>query len=121
MDNLFLCFIALVGTESDGQYRYEFIYTDNIDEVWGDNFDYVPACLCNGLYPNDEYITEVEIVKLPCKLNLIQENCCFGMQDCYDGIIALAYTDDEEPIVFNSGEEKTKIKLLISQIDEKAR
>ena len=118
MDTLKLCFISLVGMESDGRYRYEFIYTDNIDEVWGDNFDYVPACLCNGLYPNDEYITEVEIVKLPCKLNLIQENCCFGMQDCYDGIIALAYTDEDEATLFNAGDTKEEIENKLSQLEQ---
>ena len=37
----YLCLVRLVGDESDGYYRYEFIFTDNPDEVWGDNLEYV--------------------------------------------------------------------------------
>jgi hypothetical protein len=30
-----LGFIRLIGEESDGYYRYEFIFTNNINEFWG--------------------------------------------------------------------------------------
>lgn len=86
-----LCFIRLIGEENDGYYRYEFIFTDNIDEVFGENFEYKPAGLVNDLIPSDEYITEIHIVKTKLKFDLVQNNMCFGMQDCMDGIVALAY------------------------------
>lgn len=35
-----LGFIRLIGEETDGYYRYEFIFTNNIDEFWGENFEY---------------------------------------------------------------------------------
>ena len=38
-DDLRLCFVNKVGEESDGKKRYEFIFTDNIDEVWGGGFE----------------------------------------------------------------------------------
>lgn len=37
----YLCFVRLIGDESDGYYRYEFIFTDTPDEVWGENWEYV--------------------------------------------------------------------------------
>ena len=86
-----LGFIKLIGEETDGYYRYEFIFTDNIDEFWGEGFEYKPCCLVNNLIPNDEYMTEIHIVKMKIKLDLIQDSCCFGFQDCTDGIIALAW------------------------------
>ena len=91
-----LCFIRLIGEENDGYYRYEFIFTDNADEFWGDNFEYKPAGLVNDLIPSDEYITEIHIVKTKIKFDLIQNNMCFGMQDCMDGIVALAYENIDE-------------------------
>ena len=47
-----LGFIHLIGEETDGYYRYQFIFTNNIDEFWGENFDQKPCCLVNGLMPN---------------------------------------------------------------------
>ena len=100
----------------------QFEITNNIDEFWGENFDQKPCCLVNGLMPNEEYIYEVHIVKMKIKLDLIQDNCCFGFQDCTDGIIALAWENmddyDEYPeergrLFFKFGEtlENTEEKL----------
>jgi hypothetical protein len=126
IENPYLCFIRLIGEENDGYYRYEFIFTDNIDEVWGDDFDQKPCCLVNGLMPNEEYIYEVHIVKMKIKLDLIQDNCCFGFQDCTDGVIALAWENmddyDEYPedgrIFFRFGEtlEEVENKLAIKNV-----
>ena len=92
-ENVKLCFINLIGKENDGYYRYEFIFTDNIDNVFGEDFDQMPACLVNNLMVSDEYITEIHIVKMRIKLELAQDSCCFAMSDFYDGICAIAFED----------------------------
>ena len=61
------------------------------NEFWGESFEYKPCCLVNELIPSDEEIKEIKIIKTKIKFDLIQNNCCFGMQDCMDGIVALAY------------------------------
>ena len=86
-----LCFVRLVGEETDGFYRYEFIFTDKPDDVFGENWDYKPAGLVNELAPSDEYITEVHILKTKIQFDLIQDNCCFSLADSLDGIVAIAY------------------------------
>lgn len=122
LEEVRLGFIRLIGEESDGYYRYEFIFTDNIDEFWCENGEYKPCCLVNNLQPKDEYITEIHIVKTKIKLDLIQDNCCFGFQDCTDGIIALAwenmdeydeYPDERGRLFFKFGEslDETENKL----------
>lgn len=121
-----LGFIRLIGEETDGYYRYEFIFTTNIDEFWGENFEYKPAGLVNGLVPEDKYISEIHIVKMKIKLDLIQNSCCFGFQDCTDGIIALAWENvddyDEYPedgrIFFRFGEtlEEVENKLAMKNV-----
>ena len=121
-----LGFIRLIGEENDGYYRYEFIFTDNIDEFWGEEFNQKPACLVNNLAPSDEYITEIHIVKMKIKLELLQDNCCFAYSDGMDGIISIAWEDiseyDEFPddgrIFFRFGEslEEVENKLAMKNI-----
>jgi hypothetical protein len=96
LKDVFLLFVRLIGEENDGYYRYEFIFTDNPDEAWGEGFEHKPACLVNGLTPSDEYITEIHIVKTKIKFDLIQNNCCFGMQDCLDGIVSVAWENIDD-------------------------
>lgn len=128
LKDVYLCFIRLIGEENDGFYRYEFIFTDNIDEVWSENDDFAqkPACLVNDLMVAEQYVTEVHIVKMKIKLDLIQNSCCFSVSDGYDGILALAWEDisnyDEYPqdgrIFFKFGEslEEVENKLAIKNI-----
>lgn len=107
-----LGFIRLIGEESDGYYRYEFIFTDNIEEFWLENGEHKPCCLVNDLQPIDEYITEIHIVKMKIKLDLIQNNCCFGFQDCADGIVALAWSENIHinNLYFSFGDLKETVK-----------
>ena len=35
-----LLFVRLIGEETDGYYRYEFIFTDNPDEAWGEDWEH---------------------------------------------------------------------------------
>lgn len=125
-DQLYLGFIRLIGAESDGIDNYEFIFTKNIDEFWGENFEYKPCCLCNDLIPNDEYITEIHKIRTKIKFDLVQDNCCFSMQDCMDGIISLAWENIDEyeeypedgRLVFNFGESYDDVerKLALKNI-----
>lgn len=125
-EKIYLCFIRLIGEENDGYYRYEFIFTDNVDEVWGENFDQKPACLVNNLMVSEEYVYEIHVVKMKIKLDLIQNNCCFSVSDCYDGCVSLAWqnldNETEYPedgrIFFKFGEtlEEVENKLAIKNV-----
>jgi hypothetical protein len=93
--DLSLGFINYIGTELDGYNEYELIFTIHPDEFWGENFNYKPAGVCNGLEPDKQYIQKVVRIKTVINLDLIQESGCFSMQDCMDGIVALAYQNLE--------------------------
>lgn len=101
MGDLKLCFIVFVGLDLTGKYQYEFLFTDKIDEVWGEDFEIMPAGMCNSLIPNQEDYKEVKNVSLDFKLTLIQNSCCFSMQDCMDGIVSLAYGYDNGKLILN--------------------
>jgi hypothetical protein len=112
-----LGFIRLIGEETDGYYRYEFIFTDNIDEFWGEEFNQKPACLVNNLAPSDEYITEIHIVKMKIKLELLQDNCCFAYSDGMDGIISIAWSEnlDDNFMRFNFGETLENVQKKLAE------
>lgn len=89
--DLSLGFINYIGSELDGYNQYELIFTLYPDEFWGENFNYRPAGVCNGLEPDKKYIQRVFRIKTLINLDLIQDSGCFSMQDCMDGIVSLAY------------------------------
>ena len=68
-----LGFINLIGEESDGYYRYEFIFTNRIEEFWGEDFEQKPCCLVNNLMPKDEYVYEIHVVKMKIKLEKTED------------------------------------------------
>lgn len=121
-----LCFINLIGEENDGYYRYEFIFTDDIENVWGENFDQKPSCLVNNLKVDEQYVYEVHIVKMKIKLDLIQTNCCFSISDAYDGCVAIGIENlegydsypEEGRLYFMFGEtlDEVEEKLAVKRI-----
>ena len=93
MESRSLCFIRYVGEDVEGFNVYEFLFTSMVDEFWGENFEYMPCCLCNELIPNEDMYDLVKTVKTKMRFGLIQNSCCFSFQDCIDQIVALCWED----------------------------
>ena len=121
-DDLYLGFINFIGTEIDGYNQYEFIFTTHPDEFWGENFNYKPAGLCNGLEPDRKYVQKIVVIKTLINLDLIQDSGCFSVQDCMDGVVSLAYQDldglDEYPeegrLFLNFGESYNDVERKLA-------
>ena len=116
---MYLAYVNLIGEESDGYYRYEFIYMED-----GDNFDVVedhePCCLSETITPLQG--GEVHNVMTKIKLSLIQDNCCFSFEHAKLGIVALAYEDiteyDSYPedgrLVFHFGDDYNDVERKLN-------
>lgn len=124
---LYLGFVKFLGTDIDENNIYEFIFTDNIDEFWGENFEVKPCGLCNNLMPDKRYITMTKTIKTDIKFDVVIKSNCFSMGDCMDGIIALAweniddydeYPDDRGRLFFRFGDNYSTVekKLAIANI-----
>jgi len=107
-----LLFINELGPNYKGQNIYEFIFGDAIEEIWGEDWDSIPA---HGkpLPPEAIYIKSVGILdSTKVKLDLVQNSDYFSMEHALDGVIALGwetYEDnyengEEERLVFHFGE-----------------
>lgn len=121
-NNLFLCFVKNVGVDSDGNNVYDFLFTDDTDTFFGENFEYTPACLVNNLEPFEGSYQVTKEIRCELKLKLAQESCCYSMQDCFDGIHPVAFEDltglseypEEGRLVLHFGLPYQEVERLLS-------
>jgi hypothetical protein len=122
MEKLYLIYINNIGKDWKGNYLYEFLYSDNLDGVDGDDWDSVPAS-GRPEPPHEEFVKKVGRLTTEIKLSLIQDSDTFCIWDAVDGIIALGWEDineyDEYPenrLWFKFGEE---LSLVNDKLYEK--
>lgn len=101
-DNLFIVYIDKIGENSNMQYEYDVYVSNTPDIVWAENWAEQPASACEKLPPEENTYQEVIKMVSNYELDLAQENDCFSMQDCIDGIIKLCWLiDDEDNVSLN--------------------
>ena len=121
-----LLFINELGPNYKQENIYEFIFGENTKEMWGEDWDSVPAHGKPGP-PELQYIKEVGILNnTNIKLDLVQNSDYFSMEHALDNVLALGwetYEDEyedgeEERLVFHFGDkiEEVKDKLYARDI-----
>ena len=118
---MYLIFVNELGTNYKGENIYEFIFSEKIDELWGDDWDSSPAHGKPGP-PEMVYVNKVGVLaRSNVKLELIQNSDYFGMEHALDKVIALGWETFEdsdnlienERLVFHFGDtlKETENKL----------
>lgn len=118
-------YILYVGENSDNENIYHFLITIDSDRVWAENWEIRPACIIRDLKPEDDMYEYVAEIKTDIKLDLVQENCCFSMQDCRDKVIALASENledaeeypEEGRIVIHFGDLMDDVEMMLAKRD----
>ena len=90
MDELFLIYVNMVGKDYKGNLLYEFIFSDTIDNVDGEEWDTYPAS-GRPEPPHENFIKKVGRLESELKLDVIQNSDTFAVWDAVDGVIALAW------------------------------
>jgi hypothetical protein len=121
----YLVYVNGLGPNYKGDNMYEFIFSDNIKDVWGEYWDSKPS---NG-YPKPpeiEYIRKVGTLKnTSLELDLIQNSDFFSFMDAMDDVISLAWEKDSEDVdftitkrlVFRFGQSEQEIKDKLYERD----
>lgn len=120
----YLIYINGLGPNYRGENIYEFIFSDSIDEVWGESWESKPA---NG-YPSPpdvEYVKKVgSLTHGEITLELIQNSDVFSVQDSIDGVLALGWEKEEDidfslvkRLVFKFGDEEQIVKDKLYERD----
>ena len=112
---LFLIYVNEVGKTWEDQYIYEFLFSDTIKNVDGEDWDVYPAA-GNPEPPRQDLVKRVGKIVSDLKLSLVQQSDTFAVWDAIDGVIALAWEDvaeyDEYPEVrmhFKFGETEKSV------------
>jgi hypothetical protein len=110
MKELFLIYINKIGKDYKENYLYEFIFSDTIDGIDGDDWDTFPAS-GRPSAPHDHFIKKVGRLESEIKFDVIQDSDTFAVWDAIDGVIALAWENinaydsyPEKRICFKFGE-----------------
>lgn len=95
----FLIYVNKLGLNYKGENLYEFIFSDNVNNVWGESWDSKPA---NG-YPSPpdlEFISKVGLLKNELDFEVLQNSDIFSMMDGMEDVIALAWEKESESVNF---------------------
>ena len=120
-----LAYVNYVGVDLDGRNIYNLLFSLNVDDVFMDGWSEKPACNISNeilLIEEDQYDL-IKTLKTDVKLDLAQDNCCFSMQDCRDGIVAIASENldeadiypEEGRIVFAFGETLENVENILKK------
>ena len=97
-----LIYINKVGKDWEGNYMYEFLFSDTTENIDGEDWDSVPAS-GRPEPPHSEFVKLVGRLKTDIIFNLVQESDTFAVWDAVDGVVALGWENidgyDEYPEV----------------------
>jgi hypothetical protein len=122
---LMVIYILYIGKNSDNEYIYHLLISDDKEKTWAEGWENKPACIMRDLTPEDDMYEYIAELKTNIKLDLAQDNCCFSMQDCRDNIIALASENLEQAeeypedgrIVIHFGDLITDVEKILAKRD----
>jgi hypothetical protein len=117
----YLTYVNGLGPNYKGDNLYEFIFSDSLEDVWGDGWDNKPS----NSYPTPpelQYIKKVGVLRnTNIKLELIQNSDFFSMIDAIDDVVALAWEEDDQNgqqrLVFRYGSAEKEIKDKLYERD----
>ena len=98
-NNLHLVYINPTGKDSNNLFEYEFFFSETPDIVWGQDWNIACPAACGNTLPDPETYSEVKTLKTEIPLFCVQQNTCFSIQDCIDGIICLGYFQTDKGVV----------------------
>ena len=123
MNELFLIYINMVGKDYKGNLLYEFIFSDTLENVDGEEWDTYPAS-GRPEPPNDNFIKKVGRLESELKLDVIQNSDTFAVWDAVDGVIALAWENinaydsyPERRLCFKFGEPIDEVESKLYEND----
>lgn len=124
MEELFLIYIHVVGKDRRGINIYEFIFSDTIEDIDGDDWDAIPAS-GRPSPPYEEHVQKVGVLTTDeFELHVIQESDSFSVWDSVDGVIALAWENmdayeeyPEKRLAFHFGEEIKDVESKLYEHD----
>ena len=90
MKDYFLIYVNMVGKNYENKFIYEFIFSNSIENIDGNDWDTFTAS-GRPEPPHNTFIKKVGKLESELKLDVIQNSDTFAVWDAVDGVIALAW------------------------------
>lgn len=90
MKELFLIYVNYVGKDYKGNFIYEFLFSDTIKNIDGNEWDTFPAS-GRPEPPHEMFVKKMGKLESHLKLDVVQNSDTFAVWDAIDGVIALAW------------------------------
>jgi len=118
-----LVYINKIGQNWKGNYIYEFLFSDVVEDIDGEGWDSYPSS-GNPEPPEGRFVKETGLLNTTLKLDLVQESDSFAMWDAVDGIVAMSWENmegyDEYPekrLFFSFGEDIESVNNKLYEKD----
>ena len=132
MEDYFLIYVNKLGVNWSDKNVYEFLFTNDLTDVDGEDWDAYPASNI-AKPPRVDFVKKVGILTTSdLTLHLIQESTLFAVWDAVDGVVAMAwenmddydeYPDSRFAIMYGDTIKDVEDKLfsidLVLEYDEK--
>ena len=113
----------MVGEDYRGNLIYEFIFSDSLKDIDGEDWDTFPAS-GRPKPPNENFIKKVGRLESELHLDVIQKSDSFAVWDAVDGVIALAWENvnayesyPEKRLCFKFGETIEEVEAKLYEKD----
>jgi len=123
MKDLFLIYVNKIGKDYKENYLYEFIFSDTIQNIDGEDWDTFPAS-GRPSAPHDHYIKKVGRLESEIKFDMVQDSDTFAVWDAVDEVIALAWENinaydsyPEKRLCFKFGEPLNEVEAKLYEKD----
>ena len=117
MKDLYLIYVNMVGKNYQGDYLYEFIFSDTTKNIDGNEWDTFPAS-GRPEAPHDHLIKKVGRLESELNLDVIQESDTFAGWDMgADGIQAISREMFISPLIKAIQEQQDLILSLKARLD----
>lgn len=118
-DKLYLIFVNKVGDDWEGNHTYEFLFSNTLEDIDGEDWDNYPAA-GHPLPPDNSLVTQTGVLSSELQFELLQNNTAFSMWDGVDGVVAIAWEDltgystyPDKRISFKFGDTLDKVEKTI--------
>ena len=84
-----LIYVLKVGTTQDGLNVYRFLYSEDIDSVWMEQWSEKPACNCRFLEPEPSMYQYIKEIRTEVDFILGTQDCCHSYGDVCDNVVSI--------------------------------
>lgn len=116
-EGLFLVYVNVLGSDWKEEFNYEFIFSDTLENIDGDEWDLYPAS-GQPSPPRKDLIKAVGVLTSKMSFEVVQESDTFAVWDAIDDIVALAWENISDYEIYPERRLRFKFGQSIKSVED---